>query len=621
MVYEKKLDGKQQQAEIWAVARPRHYPPTVVEVIVERNIARNLRVLHSNRMLPFHLISNASNTFYRPRAPLPLSIFYLTETPKSTLLLRKKNSLSISIFTMPTLPYHIPDPSYPMPLESSADIDKLNKDVRCYSISQDFFHTYPRRQPAARDGSFLRRAREVRDATDLHRPKQIRRWTPGDRSAVLWPVFIRRFDEHMQEFACHDAELNVDWIEWYLGWHPISLRPKVYFVAFSCSTSRRNSVTHCPPATVPKQTNTVRIPAPLSIMPAPVQLSPMFVPSKMVYFSPMRPMSSIPSQTLLAQFEICLVEEATIRGTVPVSDISNVKILPSKTSSAVRSIPTCSLGVEDALGEREPTWLVIRRIVKVLFSRRHCRSTAKILVVVSFSLGLVGRHVIVVWTNLEKQAIFYDFVVRRIRYRWYNPHSHQSANQELRVWDDVTVRITELSRYHASFYARRRLTYEAHYSFPTPKKASSNGLRELRKRASPPTSQGETTSAEVGSQPVVDVPFRFASVDPFVINNVSGVFTLLAAGTCRPQALGGPFLRISFPGLVHGNVSYRRFTEVKATSCQACVWVMNTPDRVPASTTTLIISFRPSEIIRIGSTGSVRTGGVRGLPPRPMRLY
>jgi hypothetical protein len=106
------------------------------------------------------------------------------------------------------------------------------------------------------------------------------------------------------------------------------------------------------------------------------------------------------------------VEKAAVGdGIFVVVAIVESKDLPFQPTITRRGIPSNGLRIEDCLCKGEPLWLVCRWIWISVLRSRECSHAPKCLIVVTFCLGLIRRHVIVVRSNLGKKSLSRDLVV------------------------------------------------------------------------------------------------------------------------------------------------------------------------------------------------------------------
>lgn len=109
------------------------------------------------------------------------------------------------------------------------------------------------------------------------------------------------------------------------------------------------------------------------------------------------------------------VEETGLRdGVLVVVAVVPGEDLPPQPAVAVRRVPPGRLRVEDGLGERQPPWFVFRGVREPDFSRRHNRHTPESLIIVPFCKRLVGRHVVVVRSDLKLEPFHREVIISRI---------------------------------------------------------------------------------------------------------------------------------------------------------------------------------------------------------------
>lgn len=106
------------------------------------------------------------------------------------------------------------------------------------------------------------------------------------------------------------------------------------------------------------------------------------------------------------------VEESSVgRRVLVVVPIVEGENLPSQSSSTGRGVPSNSLRIEDGGSDRDPGRSSGRRVGILVLGRGHDSKSPEDLIIVSFRLGLVRRHVVVSVGELEDEGLGGDVVV------------------------------------------------------------------------------------------------------------------------------------------------------------------------------------------------------------------
>ena len=103
------------------------------------------------------------------------------------------------------------------------------------------------------------------------------------------------------------------------------------------------------------------------------------------------------------------------------------KDLPSQPAATVICVPSQLLTIPYSLRQRQPLRLVAWRIREFILGRSHGSHTPERLIVVSFVLGLIGRHVVPSVGRLEHHTFGHNLIKAGIA--GVVPIVHQNAEE------------------------------------------------------------------------------------------------------------------------------------------------------------------------------------------------